>query len=423
MSKSTKLRSRLRSSAVLPLAAIAALTATGTLAAPGAGTEKVLYTFTGEYGNYPTGNIVRDTAGNLYGTTAFGGDGLGIVFELSPDGKGGWTYNVIYNFTGGADGAFPESGVIIDSRGNLYGTAVGGGEGCSNCGTVFELSPQNGGAWSITKTYSFTGEVDGSDPQAGVALDAAGNVYGATDTSYEGSGYGSIYELTPSGNGWQETTVYRANSDLVSLNNLTLDRKGNVYGTTIYGGTNGMGYVFKFHPGNGGWKETVLHNFGDGDPGGNIHGSVVLDKAGNVYGTTAPYNGTQWTGAVFELTRPSQGKLPTQPDWPVTILYQFTGGTDGGLPYDLTFDKKGDIYGPAATGGASGNGTIYELTPPANNRQTVWTESTVYNFIGGNNGCGPGPGIIFDRPESMRIYGAAASCGANGNGVIFDVKR
>ncbi|HEX4157086.1 MAG TPA: choice-of-anchor tandem repeat GloVer-containing protein, partial [Rhizomicrobium sp.] len=112
MSKSTKLRSRLRSSAVLPLAAIAALTATGAPAAPGAGREKVLYTFTGEYGNYPTGNIVRDTAGNLYGTTAFGGDGLGIVFELSPDGKGGWTYNVIYNFTGGADGAFPESGVI-----------------------------------------------------------------------------------------------------------------------------------------------------------------------------------------------------------------------------------------------------------------------------------------------------------------------
>lgn len=387
--------------------------------------EKTLYTFASGYANHPTADVVADTAGNLYGTIEFGGAGYGFVFELSPNGKGQWTYSVIYSFTGGGDGAFPQGSLTFDSAGNLYGTAVGGGDTGPSLGTVFELSPGQNGGWSLTNSYSFTGNADGSAPLSGVTLDAAGNLYGTT--SQGGAGYGAIYELTPSGNGWQETTIHDFAYGIdggYPNTNLTLDRKGNVYGSVIYGGTNNEGYVFQYHKQKSGWKGTVLHNFGDGDAGGTSYGSLVLDKTGNLYGTTALYDRTTqlWNGSVFELTKPSHEYLPTQQNWPVTTLYQFDGA-NGGFPTDLTFDKKGNIYGPDATGGANASGSIYKLTPSMNNGQIVWTQSTLYDFTGADDGCSPGPNVIFDKPESGQLYGFTESCGANNNGTVFEVKK
>jgi uncharacterized repeat protein (TIGR03803 family) len=405
-------------------AATLSMLAVGVAPAALAGTaEKVLYTFASGYANEPTGGVVKDAAGNLYGSTEFGGNaGEGVIFQLSPNGKGGWTYHPILTFNGN-NGAFPQGRLTFDSQGNIYGTTIGFG----GMGDVFELSPgQNG--WTITKTYQFTGQADGFDANAGVTLDAAGNVYGATMESYDYNGYGSIWKLTPSGNGWQETTIHQftyGTDGGYPHTELTLDRKGNVYGSVQYGGTNGTGYVFKFHPVKSGWQETVLHNFGDGDAGGSSYGDLILDKAGNLYGTTGLYDSALalWTGSIFELTKPSQDTLKTQQTWPVTTLYQFTSDAGGGMPINLTFDNKGNIFGPSEQGGTNDAGLIYELARSVNNGQTVWTESTLYSFAGGNDGCEPFPSVIFDNTESKRVYGAAAGCGANNNGVIFDVKK
>lgn len=402
----------------------AALLLSAAPAAFAGGAEKTLYTFASGYDNFPTAGIVADAAGNLYGTIEFGGNGYGFAFELSPNGKGQWTYSVIYNFTGRGDGAFPQGSLTFDSAGNLYGTAVGGGDTGPSLGTVFELSPGQNGSWSLTNSYSFTGGADGSTPLSGVTLDAAGNLYGTT--SQGGAGYGAIYELTPSGNGWQETTIhdfaYGVDGGYPNTN-LTVDRKGNVYGSVIYGGAYNQGYVFQYHQEKNGWNETVLHNFGDGAALGTSYGSLVLDKAGNLYGTMAAYNHQQmlWNGSIFELTKPSHENL-SQKSWPITILYQFAGA-NGGFPIDLTFDKKGNIYGPDATGGANASGSIYKLTPSMNNGQVVWTQSTLYNFTGAADGCSPGPDVIFDKPESGQLFGVAESCGANGNGTVFTVKK
>ena len=375
--------------------------------------EKVLYTFPSGGGVQPNSGVARDAVGNLYGTTEFSGDGHGIVYELVRNGAANWTYRVIHTFDGN-DGAFPVGQLTFDSAGNLYGTTVGG--------TAFEMSPDQDGNWSITRNYYFAGATEGSAPRSGVVLDAAGNAYGTL--SQGALGYGAIYKLTPSGDGgWQETTIYKFTNGTDGAypgTNLTLDRKGNVYGTVQYGGTNSSGYVFKFHPTKTGWKKTVLYNFGDGDAGGLPYDSLTLDKAGNLYGTLQSPNAT---GSAFELTKPSQAKLSTQQDWAVTTLYRFKDAADGGVPGGLTFDKQGNLYGPAALGGANGQGAIFKLTPSTDNGQTTWTESVLYDFTGGNDGCLPGWNLLVDQTVSGRIYGTTGTCGANQNGVVYSVKK
>jgi hypothetical protein len=394
-------------------------------AAVAGGAEKIVYTFGSDAGDNPSGGLVGDSLGNLYGTVEFtGADGFGLVYELSPKAKGGWTYSVIYTFTGASDGAFPEGLLTFDSAGNLYGTTVGGGpHGQPSLGAVFELSPDQNGHWAIVRTYSFTNGVDGSAPRSGVVLDEAGNAYG---TSSQGAaGYGAIFQLTPSGDAsWRETTIhqftYGADGGYPTTG-LTLDRKNNVYGSVQYGGTNNTGYVFAFHPSKKGWSETVLHNFGDGDAGGTSYAPLVLGKNGDLYGTTGLFDFAQrqWTGSVFELDKPVQGDQ----NWPVTTIYPFTGGADGGEATGLVFDRQGDIYVNLATGGAYAYGAIDKLTPSVNNGRTVWTESNLYDFTGGADGCSPGSNIVFDEPVSSRVYGVTASCGADHNGVAFAVKR
>jgi uncharacterized repeat protein (TIGR03803 family) len=235
--------------------------------------ETVLYTFTGGMdGGFPFGfPMVFDSLGNLYGTAEIGGlshgcpsygeVGCGVVFELSPAAGGGWNETVLYTFTGGSDGGIPKSGVIIDSSGNLYGSATIGGNvtECKNsggCGVIFKLTRAADGKWRETLIHQFTGGTDGSIPASPLILDSLGNIYGTTQ-------YGG------------ETTTHGC-------------------------GPNGCGLVFKFSPVSGGWRETVLHAFGPPPDGAYTASGVILDQSGNLYGTT-PAGGADGLGIVFEI--------------------------------------------------------------------------------------------------------------------------
>jgi len=412
--------------------AVAILLALGFASGTYAGaTEKVLYTFPAG-SIHPDSGLVHDSAGNLYGELQFGGEGFGVVYRLSPDEKrkGAWAYSVIYTFTGQNDGAFPAGALTIDSAGNLYGSASGGGSPTDNNGVIFELSPDKNGNWSETRTYHFTGAPDGAHPESGVVLDAAGNVLGAAHSGGLGDdgigGYGTLFKLTPSGDhAWKETTIHRFSAGTDGNNpstRLALDRQGNLYGTLQYGGKNGLGYIYRFHESKNRWTGADLHDFGDNDRDQTYSG-VTLDRRGNVYGTTIFNNGTSWAGSVFELAEPSGSERSKENTWPMTTLYTFAGDADGGVPQGLTFDALGNLYGAAAQGGANGQGEIYKLTPSANGGPTIWTKSVLYDFLGGNDGCAPGWDLTFDKPVSKQLYGATGTCGANGTGLLYSVKN
>src|ERR1700722_2974013 len=345
--------------------------------AGGGWTEKILHQFTnnGKDGYQPRTALVMDSAGNLYGTTAAGGaHGFGTVFELTPKAGGLWIEKVLFSFylqTGG----LPYGGLILDAAGNLYGTTSDGGSYHNTCGTVFELKHSSAGVWTqkVLHVFNLDG-VDGCSPEANLIFDTAGNLYGTTIYGGNGGG-GTVFELTPSTGGtWSEQILH--NFVLNSTDgshpkaHVILDSAGNLYGTTSDGGAEYGGVVYQLTPGSGGsWSETLLHSFNDDDlNGSSLYGGLVEDAAGNLYGTTAGGgtgscpNGTD-CGTVFELS-PSTGG-----SWNWTLLYSFAGNPDGGAPFaGLVFDSAGSLYGTTAGGGpysngALGGGTVFELTP------------------------------------------------------------
>jgi uncharacterized repeat protein (TIGR03803 family) len=332
----------------------------------GGWTETVLHSFNnnGTDGWYPLTGLIFDAAGNLYGTTLYG-QGYGAVFELSPSEGGGWTEKVLYNFTGAYNGRYA-NGLTFDSAGNLYGTTSGGGLYCSlygGCGTVFELSPTGGGSVTERVLHSFGSGTDGSTPSAPLIFDAAGNLYGTTNAGGAAGGEGTVFELSPTGGGnWTETVLYSfgplPDGAEPWTGALTFDSAGNLYGTTAAGGTNRDGTVFELSPtAGGGWTEQVLHDFGNGTDGFEPFGGLIIDAAGNLYGTTTQ-GGLEGEGTVFELA-PSGG------GWTETLLYSFVNnGTDGTYPLaGLTFDSAGNLYGTTGLSGTNGYGTAFELTP------------------------------------------------------------
>lgn len=290
-----------------------------TLVCPG--TETVLYRFQGstDGANPGNGDLAFDTAGNIYGTTLYGGppisclppaNGCGVVYQLTHFGNG-WQENVIHSFAPPPDGYFPFAGVIFDSAGNLYGTTVQGGSGGGILppGTVYRLAASN---WTETILHSFPGDgSEGSDPVGGLLLDSAGNLYGTTVGG--GPGSGTIYSLTKEGNGFQVlyTFPFQENG-LGSYANLTMGSDGNLYGTTVANGLYGYGNVFKLSPSQNGWLYTSLHDFTDGDDGANPYSSVYIDPNGNLYGTTSlggktgtncdPTNSNQ-CGVIWQITQ------------------------------------------------------------------------------------------------------------------------
>lgn len=292
--------------------------------------EQVLYTFQGNDGANPIGNLIFDSSGNLYGVTEYGGTGnchpqnvvfpgCGTVYKLNPNESGGWTYTTLYNFQGGNDGEYPNAGLILDNAGNLYGTTLSGGTGVPSdcgleqqCGTVFELSP-NGASWTETVLYSFQGgTADGAEP-VGLIFDTNGNLYGVT--SYGGTeNDGTVYELIPhSGGGWTDKILYSfdGKADGSSpASGLTFDAAGNLYGSATGGGSC-CGAIFELSPSvSGSWTETTLHQFSGNPPdAASPNGGLLFDSAGNLWGSTlwgnyyqpcGPYEGG--CGTVFELS-------------------------------------------------------------------------------------------------------------------------
>jgi uncharacterized repeat protein (TIGR03803 family) len=327
----------------------------------GSGSEKVLYSFVGSkdgtypyYGGLISDSLISDSAGGFYGTTYEGGAyGAGTVFEVTKNGG----EKVLYNFTGKADGGFPWGSLVRDSAGNIYGTTSGRGSGKAcpyGCGTVFKLDIHG----NETVLHSFTGGTDGEYPLGGLVLDAANDLYGTTEegggTGCGGAGCGIVFEIDATG---KERVLYAfagPPDGQFPVATLIRDAVGNLYGTTFQGGFYGTGgTVFKIDSAG---KETVLHSFnlGTGD-GGIPYGGVVRDEAGNLYGMTST-GGDAFGGTIFEISATGSE----------TVLYSFTGGTDGYIPESgLVRDAMGNLYGTTEQGGNATCfcGTVFEFTP------------------------------------------------------------
>jgi uncharacterized repeat protein (TIGR03803 family) len=388
--------------AVLTIAAMTFMLVSGAWAA----TEQVLYSFNGTTGREPSGGLIFDKAGNLYGTTIAGGNGCscGVVFELTPASGGGWTETVIHRFNY-SDGASPTAPLVFDQEGNLYGTAETGGE--NNGGVVFELSPSKSGGWSEKVLHTFTGGDDGEFPLPGLAIDPAGNLYG---TTYRGGRnmVGVAFELLPTSSGWKHKVLWTfgRKGGKWPEGGLIFDQAGNLYGTTAGGGVKGLGVVFELTPNvSGVWKETVLYVFKkDGEP----VGQLTFDGQGNLYGTT-----NYLYGAIFELS-PSSGGA-----WKQTILHY--GGHKGGYGVSgLIFDGAGNLYGAAGYGGGLGlsGGDVFRLTPTS---KGLWKEKVLHSFGSANDGSNPAPGgLVFD--SAGNLYGATYHGPTNPNdGTVFEV--
>jgi uncharacterized repeat protein (TIGR03803 family) len=326
--------------------------------------ETPLYSFqSGADGAAPLAGVVFGPNGSLYGTTSAGGQyDIGTVFNLRPPAHAsanilaGWTESVLYHFTGGTDGNYPGYGdLIFDQAGNLYGTTQDGGySGGNQWGTVFELMPSNRG-WTESIIYTFN-VASGAGPLAGLVFDRSGNLYG-TAQFYGPAGYGTVYQLTFSGSGWTEDTLFGFSLPYgaTPIGGLIFDEGGNLYGTTTDGGPDGNGgTVFELTPENGNWTYTILHSFSGTQYGVGPHANLVMDPEGNLYGTTFG-NGIGY-GSVFKLT-------PMNGGWTYADLHDFNS-TDGAAPTcSLTIDPAGNLYGTTEYGGQHGYGVVFEITP------------------------------------------------------------
>ena len=333
-----------------------------------------LYSFTsGNDGALPEARVTIGPDGSLYGTTVYGGgsppEGVGTVFNLKPPPAAcktalcPWRETVLESFNQ-ANGSHPYSEVTFDQAGNLYGTVASGGQ--RDDGAVYELAPLNGG-WTESTAYSFSGS-DGLDPIASVIFDSMGNLYSTTQLG-GCCGYGTVFQLVPADGGWTESVLYSfagGSDGGFPAAGLIFDPSGNVYGATTLGGTGSGGTVFKLTPSNGSWTYSLVYSF-TGPPHASCgpQGSLVMDGAGNLYGTTF-CDGAHGLGSVFKLT-PSGG------GWTYTALYDFTGARNGGYPYgSVVFDRNGNLYGTASFGGTGsdcnngsldGCGIVWEITP------------------------------------------------------------
>lgn len=380
----------------------------------------LLYSFSGgNDGASPIGGLIMDGSGNLYGTTAEGGLGkYGTVFKLEPTGSGSYAESVLYSFTGGSDGGSPVGGLIMDSSGNLYGaTLTGGGD---NVGVVFKLVPNGSGGYTESVLHTFTGSADGADPVGHLLMDSGGNLYGATEFG-GGNNTGTVFKLTPSGGGYAESVLYSFAGGGDAANpaaGLIMDSTGNLYGTTAYGGNSSAGYsygaVFELASNGGGYTESVLYRFTDGSDGANPFAGLIMDSSGNLYGTTQYGGGSHNDGTVFKLAPNGSG------GYTESVLYTFTGGGDGANPLDgLIMDNAGSFYSTTTSaGGSSNSGTVFTLSLDGSGG---YAESTLYDFTGDSDGELPTGGLIMD--STGNIYGTAGygGNGGYGYGTVFEI--
>jgi uncharacterized repeat protein (TIGR03803 family) len=408
-------------------------------------------------GENPDGRLVADSAGNLYGATVDGGTfGKGTIFELSPSSSGRWTETVLYNFTTDADDNGVGGTLIADPAGNLYGTTSYGGNGS---GTVFQLARPStpGGAWTRNVLYRFTSMPDGVLPIGVLVMDAAGNIYGETwqggvcPASPSEPGDGTVFKLSPptTSNGpWTEEILHlfqqhcgKRGEGSHPTGGLAIGKGGLLFGVTRDGGafSGGVppgGTVFRLAPpsaSNPNWTERVLHSFHPiGIDGYYPVGGLIVDKKGNIYGTTVGGGGTNSTcgsqgfkgcGVVFEMSPPIAGGA-----WTESVLYSFTGGDDGSSPQDdLLLDSAGNLFGVTRSGGTAAVcggpygpcGAAFELKPPSAS-SGAWSEVNLYSFTPGPNGTEPTGGLIFG--QFHHLYGVTPVNGTtmpHAQGTVF----
>jgi len=337
------------------------------------------------------------------------------------------TEAILLNFSAGSGGNRPQSTLIFDSAGNLYGTTYSGGytEGGPYLGgAAFQLKPKEGGEWTETVMHNFGASGDGTFLTAGLVSDGAGKFYGTT-VAGGAYGYGTVFQLRPTKTGWSEQIIHSFNNNgkdgQYPYGSLIIDPDGNLYGTTKEGGSNyciymgaSCGTVFELSTKTG--AEKILHDFQQDD---NIDGyyplgSLIFDSAGNLYGTTST-GGSGFQGVVFELSPRADGP------WREKIVHNFTfNGTDGANPQSsLVFDSAGNLYGTTSLGGNQPIplGTVFELTPGTGG---LWSESIVHNFGDcAADGCDPVGSLVLDSVGNL--YGTAESGGSSDGGVVFEL--
>lgn len=357
-------------------------------AAAHAQTLTVLHSFTGVNGDgmEPTAGLARDSANNLYGTTTFGGAfGLGIIFKIDSSG----TETVLHTFAGASDGASPQGTLLRDAAGNLYGTTTSGGP--ANMGTVFELD--TAGVQHVLHSFNGT---DGAAPLAGLAADASGNLYGTTSIGGT-NGEGTVFKINRSGTAFRvlHNFVLESEDGFDPRGGVVLDPAGNIYGTTTSGGKNAFGTVFRLSPSG---TETILANFGNGMAGGNPLAGLLRDTAGNLYGT-AGGGGRFGDGTVFTIN--SAGTL--------TVLHSFNGADGVGPTGPLIRDAAGNLYGMTEAVNIAGPGLIYKLDPAG-----TYTVLHTFTVVDGSDPMG---NLVQDA--SGNLYGTTFRGGTNNEGVVF----
>jgi uncharacterized repeat protein (TIGR03803 family) len=387
--------------------------------------ESILYSFQGSTdGDSPLAGLVRDSNGAVYGSTLEGGNsecgygvGCGVVFKLSP-GASGFVETALYSFV--RPDFWPNPGLIIDQLGNLYGTTS------SEYGSVFELSP-SGNGYSRRVLYEFKGGVHGENPQFGVVEDKDSALYGTTH--FGGTGNGDVFKLTPNGKAYVESELYsfrgnRFNDGQFPDYGVNADKSGNLYGVTSSGGSgcgsSGCGTVFKLTRKASKYEESVLHSFTGSSDGIGPSGGLVIDKDGALFGVTSGGGGAHDAGVVFKLT-------PSGKSYSETVIHSFAGGTGAGSPTGaLVLDDAGDLFG-VSSGGASGAGVVYKLTP----KGSRYVISLVYSFNGETDGFRPlGPLLIDSQGQlfGTTAAGGTGPCndgptGPTGCGTVFEISR
>jgi uncharacterized repeat protein (TIGR03803 family) len=371
-------------------------------------TLRTLHLFLGPPdGADPIAGLTFDSSGNLYGTTYYGGAvNEGTVFEMTSNG-GAWTEKVLHSFRDSPNlGIRPKGGLVVDNAGNLYGTTFYGGP--DNCGSIFELTP-SGNSWTFKTLHGLNSRY-ACNPAASLMMDSVGNLYGTAEDGGPANA-GAVFELVASTRTGKILYSFANNGKdgIGPSASLMMDPAGNLYGTTLYGGLGNVGTVFELIPNsNGTWAERVLFDF-DGTNGASPYSSLVMDASGNLYGTTAAggpdssgCNGFG-CGTVFELI--SNGNK-----WTEKMLVGFSGANGSYPEAGLTFDNSGNLYGTTTAGGTSNAGTIFELTP---NGDGTWTDQVVFSF-GLGNGEVPMAGLTLG--PTGYLYGTTY----DGNGSVFE---
>jgi uncharacterized repeat protein (TIGR03803 family) len=388
-------------------------------------TFTVIHVFTGAGdGSNPAGGLTVAGSGALYGTSSSGGNnGYGVIFKLVQRGSG-WVLSPLYEFAAASDGRNPYGGVVIGPNGALYGTTAQGGS--AQRGTVFALRPPLRPCtaaqcyWNETILHSFTGSPDGSNPAyENLTSDQAGTIYGTTHSGGT-SNDGVVFQLAQSGGQWTEAILHSFgdNDGALPEAGVIFDAAGNLYGTTLRGGTGGncqggCGIAYQLSPANGSWTEHTLVNFDPELSGANPFSTLSADQSGNLFGTTS-IGGGRGGGTVFELT-PSDGSFS------LSVPFGF-GINPACNPHSgVTMDPAGNLYGVCYSGGAHGAGMVFKLT----NSNMGWMLTALHDF-GGSDGSNPWGPVVLDA--SGNVYGTAyqggntgGACGGFGCGVVWEI--